>query len=693
MREDSADGARASHDPAPSPAGRATRASGDEGDRYAAIKAAFDFAAIGMAVVGADGRFLRVNRALCEMVGRDEDELLGTDFQHITHPDDLEADLAELRRALAGEIDSYEMEKRYFHRRGHVVWVLLGVQIVRDLAGRPLYFVSQIQDISERKRVEEELRLAKEAAEAASRAKGDFLAQMSHEIRTPINGVIGMTSLLLETDLSPDQRDYAQTVRESAATLLTIINDILDFSKIEAGKLDLEVIDLDVRSVVNGVVQLLAEKARAKDVGLAASVGFDVPRTLRGDPVRLRQVLTNLVDNAIKFTAHGDVRVQVGVASDAREAVVLRFDVRDTGIGIPEQARDRLFQAFSQADGSTTRKYGGTGLGLAISRRLTELMGGEIGLDSELGKGSTFWFTARLARTVAETAGAAADGLPGLRALVVDDSPTVRMDLVAKLANLGIAARSAPDGESALARLREALARDECYDLAILDLQMPGMDGIELARRIRSESELASLPLVLHTGFSERCHAEEARAAGISAYLLKPVQPADLAACLRKVVRARSGGGEVRQLLAAPPLRPAPARDSLRILVAEDNPVNQKVARHMLERLGHTADIVASGREALLALESSHGGGYDLILMDCQMPDMDGFATTREIRRREGDRQHTPIIAMTAYAMQGDRERCLAAGMDDYIAKPVKPDTLDSILRVWSPRRLAASNG
>jgi PAS domain S-box-containing protein len=668
---------------------QARRPEGQE-ERYAAIKAAFDFAAIGMAVVSTEGKFLRVNAALCEIVGRSEAELLRTDFQSITHPDDVEPDVALVEQVLAGEIPSYEMEKRYLHRDGRPVWVLLGVQLVRDDAGRPLYFVSQIQDISARKKAEEELRLAKEAAEAASLAKGEFLAQMSHEIRTPISGVIGMSSLLLDTPLSEQQRDYAQTVRDCAATLLTIVNDILDFSKIEAGKLDLEAIDVDVRSVVSGVVQLLSEKARAKGIGLSASVDLDVPRGLRGDPVRLRQVLTNLVDNAIKFTSAGEVEVRATLARSARDSATLRFEVRDTGIGIPEDTRDRLFVAFSQGDGSTTRKYGGTGLGLAISRRLTELMGGEIGVDSRQGEGSTFWFTACLAYDAPQTA-SSGDGLPGLRALVVDDSPTVRMDLVAKLANLGIAARSAPDGEAALARLREALARDEGYDVAILDLQMPKMDGIELARRIRAESELASLPLVLHTGFSERVHAEEARAAGISAYLLKPVQPTELAACLRKVIRSRGATDPAPPLALAPP--PAAGAFGLRILVAEDNPVNQKVARHMLERLGHTADIVASGREALLALESVHGAAYDLILMDCQMPEMDGFATTREIRRREGDRRHIPIIAMTAYAMQGDRERCLAAGMDDYVAKPVKPDTLDAILRTWSPRRLAASNG
>jgi two-component system, sensor histidine kinase and response regulator len=686
--EEHAVGPWASRSEAPSrPARRDVTGIGEGDDRYEAIRAAFDFAAIGMAVVGTDGQFLRVNRALCEIVGRAEPDLVGRTFQSITHPDDIDRDVAQMRRMLAGEIPSYEMEKRYFHDDGHVVWVLLGVQLARDAQGRPLYFLSQIQDISARKKAEEELHLAKNAAEAASRAKGEFLAQMSHEIRTPINGVIGMTSLLLETELSSKQRDYAETVRDSATTLLTIINDILDFSKIEAGKLDLEIIDLDVGSVVQGVVHLLAEKARSKGIALRSSIEGSVPRLLRGDPVRLRQILTNLVDNAVKFTTRGEVICRVSADHEARDAALLRFEVRDSGIGIDAGTRARLFQAFSQADGSTTRKYGGTGLGLAISRRLTMLMGGEIGVESEPGRGSTFWFTARLGRPGTAAGSGAAEELAGLRALIVDDSATVRMDLIAKLAKLGIAGRSAPDGDSALCGLREALARDERYDVAILDLQMPGMDGMELARCIRREPDLADLPLVLHTGFSERCHPEEARSAGIAAYLLKPVQPSELAACLKRVVRRQSDGDtRAGPPASRVPARPAPATDrsGLRILVAEDNPVNQKVARHILERLGHVPDIVGNGREALLALDSTAAGTYDLILMDCQMPDMDGFAATREIRRREAGGRHTPIVAMTAYAMQGDRERCIASGMDDYVAKPVKPDTLDAVLRLWT---------
>ena len=636
------------------------------------FRGAFDFAAIGMALVAPDGRFLKVNRALCEIVGRSEADLLRCDFQSITHPEDVAADLDQVQRVLEGEVPTYQMEKRYLHADGHVVWVQLSVSLVRDVGGQPLYFVSQILDITDRRRAESELRWARDEALRASRLKSEFVANMSHEIRTPMNGVIGMNTLLLETELTPEQHEFAQTVQDSAKSLLRIINDILDFSKIEAGKLDLELIDLGVRDTVDGAIQLLLPRAREKGLELSSRIDPGVHELVRGDPVRLRQVLLNLIGNAIKFTEEGRVAVRVSRSTETEHDVVLRFEIADTGVGIPREAKKRLFHAFSQADGSTTRRYGGTGLGLAISKQLTELMGGQIGVESDPGRGSTFWFTIRAQKV--QAAPEPAD-VQRRRALVVDDSITVRTDLLLKLEALGIAAHGVADGPGALDWLRSAQESNEGVDVVLLDLQMPGMSGIELAREIRSNADLAGLPLVMITGFSERCHEVEAREAGIAGYLTKPVRQTDLGECLTRVL-ARQGAVE--------PARPATADRSLvRILVAEDNAVNQKVARLTLERLGYQVRVVSNGLQALDALEREP---IDVILMDCQMPEMDGFEATSEIRRREGTWAHHPIIAMTASAMQGDRERCFVVGMDDYIAKPVQPAALDRVLQRWLQR-------
>ncbi|MBU2546895.1 MAG: response regulator [Proteobacteria bacterium] len=660
------------------------------------------------------------------VLGYSEEELLGTNWIETVIPEEQKGLVLEIfHRIMAGEVGLFQTvsDHQVIRRDGERRWMLWRNTLLTDEEGRLAGTLSSGQDITDRKAAEDalqeanevletriaertselagavdELKTAKEAAEAANQAKSEFLANMSHEIRTPMNGIIGMTELALQTNLTAEQRDYLRTVSISADTLLELLNGILDFSKIEAGHMELEDVPFNLHDAVDEVMKNLAPRAHQAGLELIYRISPDLPSVLRGDPTRIRQILFNLISNAIKFTQKGEVVVEVDREEDSAREELIRFEVRDTGIGIPSDKQAMIFKDFTQADGSTTRKYGGSGLGLAISKRLVEMMGGGIGLDSESGRGSRFFFSARLPahdEPIETVEPADMEVLRGLLVLGVDDNAANRFILNEMLTSWETAPELVENGLDAIEALERADRAGRPFRLMLLDHDMPVLNGHEVVRRLKDRPEFDELKIIMLTSVGPRYNLEKCRSMGVDACLIKPVKPKDLLEAVRTVL-----GSKVETRAEAPspsdqsgPLLPDRCMACSRILLAEDNPVNQKLTRKILEQMGHTVMVASDGMEAVRILMEDPTG-FDLVLMDIQMPVMDGEEAAKIIRREEAQSgRHIPIVAMTAHALKGDRERFLAAGMDMYVSKPIKRSeflaVVDRMIRGRSVREAA----
>jgi two-component system sensor histidine kinase/response regulator len=647
-----------------------------------------------MYVKDLESRFVLANASLARSIGvKGPNELLQkTDFDF--YPKELASAYYEDEQSVIhSKQPLFDRKEESFDRQGNEVWMLTTKVPLFDRAGQVTGIAGVGRDITGRQKVEGEMQRAKEAAEAASRAKSEFLANMSHEIRTPLNGVMGMTDLALETQLTPDQREYLETVKSSSDSLLAVINDILDFSKIEAGKIELEVMDFNLRDALEATLKTLALRAHEKGLELLFELAAEVPEAVRGDSGRLRQIVVNLVGNAIKFTSDGEVALAVKALETEGEQCLLQFTVSDTGIGIPLEKQELIFEPFAQADTSTTRKYGGTGLGLTISTRLVRMMGGKLWVESAPDRGTRFHFTTWVGiarsqtdpiRTIAKP-----EMIRGVKVLVVDDNHTNRGILQRMLQQWGMKSTAVEGADEALAQLSFAREAGEPYALILMDVLMPTTDGFGLVERIRQNPQLATTTIMMLTSARHRGDAARCRELGVQAYLLKPVRQSELREAVARAIGAKDQEGEISSITQVSVQGAQEPSSFLSILLVEDNAVNQRLAARLLEKRGHRVLVAANGRQALAALEKE---AFDLVLMDVQMPEMDGLEATAAIRKKEQlSGNHQEVIALTAHAMKGDQERCLEAGMDGYLSKPIRKQELDALLDAYITRRTGLS--
>jgi two-component system, sensor histidine kinase and response regulator len=634
-----------------------------------------------------DGRHVYVNDRYVQIYGFDsKEEVYDTEVYALLHPEDREKIRKRATERVNEGLQGESYEHRGLKKDGSTIYV--EVSVARTIYKNEPAGLAFIRDVNDRKKTEMELKKAKEEAERANSSKSEFLANMSHEIRTPMNAIMGMTGLLLDTDLDEAQMDHLEIIRRSSDALLNIINDILDFSKIEAGKMNLEILDFDLRSSIDEIVALPALSAQKKGIEFIYEIDPNIPSYLKGDPGRLRQIILNLTSNAVKFTDKGEVLLAITHEQEDEDSIKIKFSVRDTGIGISKEERDKLFQSFHQVDASTTRKYGGTGLGLVISKRLVGLMGGEIGVDSSPGKGSIFWFTVIMQKQkdVKEEELIPPEDLKGKRFLIVDDNKTNLQILQRYLEKWGFICDAAWSGEMGLTLMHAAVKAKAPYDVVISDMQMPYMDGKELGKMIKEDPALSDTKLIMLSSRGMRGDSADVKKIGFSAYLTKPIRRSHLFDCLAMVFGRKNIMGKSEAPVITRHSVSETKKKNIKILIAEDNIVNQKLALKLMEKFGYKADAVANGEEAVRSLGMIP---YDLVLMDVQMPEMDGFQATKIIRDPSSRviNHDVPIIAMTAHAMSGDRKLCLDAGMDNYVAKPINPEELLKTMNTYISKK------